>query len=70
MGFYPFCSINQHNGCISCNESSISIFRKVLMAWGIQEIDLNPMVLKLENAGTTEIPLCFSISIQSEVVCL
>ena len=51
LRFHPFGRINYHDSRIRRHQCTVSIFRKVLVSWRIQDIDAKIIIFKLQNTG-------------------
>ena len=60
--FHAFAGVDDHHGGVRCHQSAVSVFRKVLVAGGIQDVDAVTFVLKLHHrAGDRNTTLLFNL---------
>ena len=67
LGFHTFCGIDHDNNAIHSRQRTKRIFSEILVAGRIEDIDFMAGIIESITEVATEIPRCFSISIQSEV---
>ena len=61
--------IDDHDCGVRRHQSPVSILGEILMPRSIQDVDAESLVVELQHRDVTEIPLSFSISIQSDTAC-
>ena len=49
LGFHALGRVNQHDGAVRRHQGAVRVFRKVLMPGRIQNIDTEPLVIKLQH---------------------
>ena len=51
LGFHAFRHVDDHDGAVHRHERTVSIFRKVCMPRGIENVDAAAVVIELENGA-------------------
>src|SRR5699024_11278946 len=49
LRFNTFSGVDNHDGSINSHQSTVSIFREILVSWGIQDVDILVMIVELHN---------------------
>ena len=70
LGLYTFGRVDNDDYGVHRSQGAEGVLSKVLVTRGVEDIDMVVVVVKPMTEVATDIPRCFSISIQSEVAVL
>ena len=70
LGLNALGGVNDHDGGVRRHQGAVGILTEVLVAGRVQNVDALALIVELQTDEVTEIPRCFSMSIQSDTACL
>jgi hypothetical protein len=64
----PFAGIDDHDGGVDGGEHAVGVLGEVFVTRGVEQVHAKSLYSNWSTVELTEMPRCFSSSIQSEVV--